>query len=69
MSSLCPTDLSERALLVHHVAKRLGVSCRTVRYWAATGRLRAHKDGPKIWKFTLADVELARRLGVGNDRP
>ena len=48
---------AERPLLVHHVAKRLGVPPRTVRYWAATGRIPAIKAGPKIWKFQRSDVE------------
>lgn len=48
---------AERPLLVHHVARRLGVPRRTVRYWAATGRIPAIKAGPKIWKFRLIDVE------------
>jgi excisionase family DNA binding protein len=46
-----------RLLLVHHVAQRLGVPRRTVRYWAATGRIPAIKAGPKIWKFAPAEVE------------
>jgi excisionase family DNA binding protein len=46
-----------RELLVHHVAKRLGVSRRTVRWWAATGRLEARKQGPKIWKFPADAVD------------
>jgi len=50
----------ERILSVHTAAVRLGVSDRTVRLWAARGRLPAFKDGPKIWRFRETDVEAAR---------
>jgi excisionase family DNA binding protein len=46
-----------RLLLVHHVAKRLNVSRRTIRYWAQTGQLTGYKDGLKIWRFREQDVE------------
>jgi hypothetical protein len=49
----------ERPLLVHHVAKRCGLSDRMVRYLAATGRIRAFReiDTPKIWRFWKRDVD------------
>ena len=50
----------ERILSVHSAAIRLGVSERTVRLWARTGRLRGFKEGPKIWRFRETDVEAAR---------
>ena len=50
----------ERILSVHSAAIRLGVSDRTVRLWARTGRLRGFKEGPKIWRFRETDVEAAR---------
>jgi excisionase family DNA binding protein len=50
----------ERVLSVHTVATRLGVSDRTVRFWAEKGWLRGFKDGPKIWRFRETDVEAAR---------
>ena len=50
----------ERILSVHTAAVRLGVSDRTVRLWAAKGRLPAFKDGPKIWRFRATAVEAAR---------
>jgi excisionase family DNA binding protein len=49
--------LVARPLLVHHVAKRLGLSRRMIRYLARRGTLRAHKAGPKIWQFLAADVD------------
>jgi excisionase family DNA binding protein len=52
--------LVARPLLVHHVAKRLGLSCRMVRYLARRGKLRAFKIGPKIWQFLVADVDQFR---------
>jgi excisionase family DNA binding protein len=45
---------------VHHVARRLSVSQRTVRWWAGTGRIPAFKLGVKIWAFYEADVEAFR---------
>jgi excisionase family DNA binding protein len=49
-----------RRLLVHHVAKRLGLSRRMVRHLAGTGILKAYKVGPKIWYFADDDVEAYR---------
>jgi hypothetical protein len=46
-----------RLLLAHHVAKRLGVSARTVRWWAETHRLRGFRLRVKIWAFDVRDVE------------
>ena len=54
------TKDGERVLSVHAVAVRFGVSDRTVRLWAAKGRLPGFKDGPKIWRFRATDVEAAR---------
>jgi excisionase family DNA binding protein len=51
-------------LLVHHVVRMLGVSARTVRYWASRGTLPAIKSGPKIWCFRIEDVQqFAAQLG------
>jgi len=41
----------------HQVARVLQVPARTIRYWAATGRLPAVRKGPKMWFFP-ADVRL-----------
>ena len=54
---------SDRVLLVHHVAKRLGVARRTVRWWAETGHIRAHRAGVKLWTFREADVDERRSVG------
>jgi excisionase family DNA binding protein len=55
----------ERVLSVHTVAVRFGVSDRTIRLWAAQGRLTGFKDGPKIWRFRAGDVEALRaRLNI-----
>lgn len=48
---------TSRTLLAHHVAKRLGLSSRMVRYLAETGKLHGVKSGKKIWKFLAAEVE------------
>jgi len=50
----------ERILSAHSAAIRLGVSDRTIRLWARTGRLRGFKDGPKVWRFRETDVEALR---------
>jgi excisionase family DNA binding protein len=47
----------QREILAYHVARRLNVSVRTVRWWAETGRLAARREGVKIWKFRERDVE------------
>ena len=57
---------SDRTLLVHHVAKRLGVARRTVRWWAETGRIRAYRAGVKLWTFREADVDELRSVGRSN---
>jgi excisionase family DNA binding protein len=46
-----------RPLLVHHVANRLGLSCRQVRYLAQRGHLPGFKIGKKIWGFQRAEVD------------
>jgi excisionase family DNA binding protein len=51
---------AEYPLQVHHVVKMLGVCERTVRNWAKSGRLKAIKNGPKIWCFRRSDVEQLR---------
>lgn len=43
-------------LYVCHVAARLRVSPRTVRWWAITGQLPARRLGVKIWIFDEVDV-------------
>ena len=59
------TSIRTRAglpLYVCHVAGRLSVSERTVRWWAETGRLRGRRLKVKVWAFAEADVlEFARR--------
>ena len=57
---------SRKFLYAHHVAKRLGRSVRTIRYWAKTGKLKAHKDGPKIWIFDFVYIESLAESGVRN---
>jgi excisionase family DNA binding protein len=64
------TAEGERVLSVHMVAVRFGVSDRTIRLWAATGRLPGFKDGPKIWRFRATDVVAARaRLATRRHNP
>jgi excisionase family DNA binding protein len=43
-------------LRVNNVARRCGVSCRTIRSWADSGLLPATKRGPKLWFFKESDV-------------
>jgi excisionase family DNA binding protein len=60
----------ERVLSVHMVAVRFGVSDRTIRLWAASGRLPGFKEGPKIWRFRATDVEALRaRLATRRYNP
>ena len=46
-----------RILRANNVARRLGVSERTVRWYAETGQIPAFKIGRKIWFFHELDVE------------
>ena len=51
--------LSDRPLLVHHVARMCGLSKRMIRYAAGRGQLRSFRDPnvPKLWLFHRKDVE------------
>lgn len=44
-------------LTAHDVAEMLNVSLRSVWTWAASGRLKARKIGPKATRFKREDVE------------
>ena len=55
------TESTDREILAYHVARRLNVSVRTVRWWAKSGHITARRDGVKIWKFREQDVEAFRR--------
>ena len=53
----------KRLLRVNNVVRRTGVPERTIRHWAATGRLQAIKLGDKIWAFEPTVIEaLQERL-------
>lgn len=53
-------------MFVHIVAERLGVSRRTVRWWAETGQLSGFRVGLKLWAFRREDVEaFAARRAAG----
>lgn len=58
---------SARLLLVHHVARRLNKSVRTVRWYAETGRLPAIRTG-KLWRFDEAVVEAYKREHLSTDK-
>lgn len=45
-----------KLLTAAEVATRLGVSDRTVRYWANAGTLPGQKNGQKLWRFDLDTV-------------
>jgi excisionase family DNA binding protein len=51
----------KRFLRVNNVVRRIGVPERTVRHWAATGRLRAVRLGKKIWGFDPDEVDTFER--------
>ena len=59
------TSVPARPLQVHHVAKKLGVATRTVRWWIKRGWLRATRRGVKIWIIDRADfINFAARRGL-----
>jgi DNA-binding transcriptional MerR regulator len=58
-----------RVLYVDDVAALAGLPPRTIRHWAATGRLPAQKLGAKIWTFDAAIVaDFLRRVVRCKDR-
>jgi predicted site-specific integrase-resolvase len=57
MDSQRYTNGSVRPLLTHHVARRLNVARRTVRWWARTGQIGAFRLKVKVWAFNPVDVE------------
>ena len=48
---------TDRLLQVHHVAARLGVAPRTIRYWAEIGELPGFKVGLRQWRFRESEIE------------
>jgi excisionase family DNA binding protein len=46
-----------RILHANNVAKRIGVTERTVRHMAAHGRIPAFKSGRRAWSFYAADID------------
>ena len=56
--SITPQGCGRRPLLVHHVARRTGLSRRMIRYLAQHGKIPAFKLGPKIWGFDPKVVEV-----------
>jgi excisionase family DNA binding protein len=63
-------DKRDKLLRVAHVAKRLGVSPRTVRYWAEVGELKGFKIGHREWRFREQDiVEYQERAVIATDFP
>ena len=41
---------------VENAAEHLGVSTRTIRVWASSGKIPAYKQG-KLWKFDRRKIE------------
>ena len=58
---------------VNNVARMFGVAPRTIRNWAATGVLPAHKRGPRLWFFyerdllPYLDMSLADRTNISGN--
>lgn len=46
----------QKLLHAHHVAERLGVSVRTIRYWAEIGELPGFKIGQRQWRFYETEI-------------
>ena len=43
-------------LTTEQAAELLGVHVVTLRKWAATGKIAAHKVGPRLWRFPREEV-------------
>lgn len=54
---------SERILFVHHVARRIKRSPRTVRRLIQQGRLSAQRQGRRCWRISVSEVD--RFVSVG----
>jgi excisionase family DNA binding protein len=50
---------NERPLTSEDAASALGIAPKTLRAWAAEGRIQGTKQG-RSWRFTRAQVEAAR---------
>lgn len=46
-----------RVLRLSTVARLVGVTSRTVRYWVASGTIHAHRRGPRLWFVYADDLE------------
>jgi excisionase family DNA binding protein len=53
----------DKLIHVHHVAKRLNIPERTVRYMAARGLLPGFKVGPKLWRFRADHIAAIQQGG------
>ena len=64
--SVSSPEAHRRILRVHHVARRLRISARTVRYRAQHAQIPAFKIGPRTWFFNSSDIDaycVARGIG------
>ena len=48
---------NDRLITAHIAWKRTGVPERTLRHWAATGKVKAKKLGKRAWGIVQKDVE------------
>ena len=51
----------KRLLRVNNVARRTGLPERTIRHWAAIGRIPARRLGQKLWVFEPNDLDVIIR--------
>lgn len=42
---------------VRDAARHTGVPARTIQRWATEGRITAQRDGTKLWRVRVTDVE------------
>lgn len=54
-------QFSRRYATINQTAEYLGVTDRTVRQMIADGRLTAYRNGPRIVRLDLAEVDAAMR--------
>jgi predicted DNA-binding transcriptional regulator AlpA len=61
----------ERLLDSHTVAKRLGVTERSIRAWASNGEFGpgAFKVGKKLWRFVESSIETISRNAASSILP
>jgi excisionase family DNA binding protein len=58
-----PADASDASLTLRQAAALEGVAYKTILRWVRTGRLPAHRSGPRLLRILRSDLERFREQG------